>query len=324
MDYTFDPIYRLISASGREHLGQTKGRPDAPTAPSAFNELQTRLLAPGDGNAMGRYVEQYSYDEVGNFISMQHSGSSPQSPGWTQRYNYQEVSALEPSKVSNRISSTTVGAASQQFAYDEHGNMTKMPQLSLMQWDYKDQLQATAMQNVNSGTPESTFYVYDDSGRRVRKVTERAAEPGQSPTRMTERIYIGDLFETYREYAAPPSTTVVSTAPPTSPAVVLERTSLHIIDDKDPVCMVETRVVGTDPAPAQLIRYSHGNHLGSVSLELSDSAQIISYEEYFPYGATSFQSVRSQTDVPKRYRYTRKERDEENGLYYHGARYYAC
>ena len=26
----------------------------------------------------------------------------------------------------------------------------------------------------------------------------------------------------------------------------------------------------------------------------------------------------------KRYRYTGKERDEETGLYYHGARYYAC
>ena len=31
----------------------------------------------------------------------------------------------------------------------------------------------------------------------------------------------------------------------------------------------------------------------------------------------------SQVDVPKRYRYTGKERDEENDLYYHGARYYA-
>jgi RHS repeat-associated protein len=33
--------------------------------------------------------------------------------------------------------------------------------------------------------------------------------------------------------------------------------------------------------------------------------------------------VRSQTETTKRYRYTGKERDEESGLYYHGARYYA-
>ena len=33
--------------------------------------------------------------------------------------------------------------------------------------------------------------------------------------------------------------------------------------------------------------------------------------------------MRSQTETAKRYRYTGKEKDEESGLYYHGARYYA-
>jgi RHS repeat-associated protein len=56
---------------------------------------------------------------------------------------------------------------------------------------------------------------------------------------------------------------------------------------------------------------------------LDDQAQIISYEEYTPYGSTSYQAVRSQTETPKRYRYTGKERDEESGLAYHGARYLA-
>ena len=34
--------------------------------------------------------------------------------------------------------------------------------------------------------------------------------------------------------------------------------------------------------------------------------------------------MRSQTETPKRYRYTGKERDEESGFYYHVRRYYAC
>jgi RHS repeat-associated protein len=34
--------------------------------------------------------------------------------------------------------------------------------------------------------------------------------------------------------------------------------------------------------------------------------------------------VGNQTETPKRYRYTGKERDEESGFYYHGARYYAA
>ena len=45
-----------------------------------------------------------------------------------------------------------------------------------------------------------------------------------------------------------------------------------------------------------------GNHLGSTRLELDEQAQIVSYEEYFPYGSTSYQAVRSQTETPKRYR----------------------
>jgi len=73
----------------------------------------------------------------------------------------------------------------------------------------------------------------------------------------------------------------------------------------------------------QIIRYQLGNHLGSVMLELDDKAEIISFEEYFPYGNTSYQAARNQIEAPKRYRYTEKERDEESGFYYYGARYYA-
>jgi len=51
---------------------------------------------------------------------------------------------------------------------------------------------------------------------------------------------------------------------------------------------------------------------------------LISYEEYHPYGTTAFQAGRSVAEVhQKRYRYTGKERDEETGFTYHGARYYA-
>ncbi|RZJ88542.1 MAG: RHS repeat-associated core domain-containing protein [Chryseobacterium sp.] len=45
--------------------------------------------------------------------------------------------------------------------------------------------------------------------------------------------------------------------------------------------------------------------------------------QYHPYGTTAFQAKSATINaVAKRYRYTGKERDEERGLYYHGARYY--
>jgi RHS repeat-associated protein len=98
------------------------------------------------------------------------------------------------------------------------------------------------------------------------------------------------------------------------------------MDDEQRIALVEMRTLDrsrTDRAPARLIRHQYGNHLGSACLELDDEAETISYEEYTPYGNTTYQAVRSHGESAKRYRYTAKERDEESGLYYHGARYYA-
>ncbi|MFL6820990.1 MAG: SpvB/TcaC N-terminal domain-containing protein, partial [Xanthobacteraceae bacterium] len=96
---TYDALYRLIEASGREHLGQTAGAANARTAPSAMAEFHARQAQPGDGNAMGAYVEQYAYDAVGNILSMCHRGTDPASAGWQRCYQY----ALD----SNRLLSTT-------------------------------------------------------------------------------------------------------------------------------------------------------------------------------------------------------------------------
>lgn len=312
-DYTYDAIYQLIEATGREHLGQTGGQPGAPTPPDPFDLLHAGLAQPGDGNAMGTYLESYVYDAVGNILSVQHRGADPTHPGWTRAYAYDEASLLEPARTSNRLSSTRVGGGPlEPYTHDAHGSMTTMPHLPLMRWNYLDRLVASARQVVNSGTPETTYYVYDGGGRRVRKVTERQAAEGATPTRMKERIYLGG-FEIYREYAAAGST------------VSLERETLHLMDGQQRIALVETRTQGEDGSPAQLVRYQLGNHLGSSGLELDEAGRVISYEEYYPYGSTSYQAADAGIKAAaKRYRYTGKERDEETGLAYHGARYYAC
>ncbi len=105
-DYTYDPIYRLIEATGREHLGQAGA-----SVPLSYNDVpRVGLPQPGDGNAMGRYRQSYLYDAAGNFEQMIHAGINPANPGWTRTYVYQEPSLLEPGKVSNRLTSTTVGS----------------------------------------------------------------------------------------------------------------------------------------------------------------------------------------------------------------------
>jgi len=308
--FTYDALYRLIEATGREHLGQ-----NAPVRPDGFNSFHTRLDHPGDGDAMGTYIERYVYDVTANILSMQHRGTDPAKPGWKSCYQYSDTS--------NRLLSTGAPAdpddacgpfyapnplLAEPYEHDVHGNMTRMPHLRQMRWDFHDQLLATSQQVVGGGaTPETTWYTCDSAGQRVRKVTQRAAAAGAAPALLKARIYLGP-FEIYREYD-------------NGVDVSLQRDTLHVMDDKKRVALVETRTDAGGALP--FIRYQLGNHLGSVNLELDDDAAIISYEEYTPFGSSSYQAVRNQLETPKRYRYTGKERDEETGLAYHGARYYA-
>ncbi|WP_206070408.1 SpvB/TcaC N-terminal domain-containing protein [Nodosilinea sp. P-1105] len=300
-DYTYDAIYRLITATGREHIGQV-GQPHT----TWDDQFRVNLPHPNDGQAMRTYTEHYDYDSVGNFLDLIHDAMNG---NWHRSYSYNEPSLIEPNhQRSNRLSRTEIGngiSIPEPYTYDAHGNMTTMPHLPLMRWDYRDQLQATARQVVNEGTPETTYYVYDAAGERVRKVTER-----QNGTRKNERIYLGG-FEIFRAYDG------------SGNSVTLERETLHVMDDQQRIALVETRTFGSDNSPGQLIRFQVGNHLGSAALEVDGIGEIISYEEFYPYGCTSYEAVGSQTETPKRYRFTGKERDEESGLNYHGARYYA-
>lgn len=314
-DYSYDAIYRLVEASGREHVGQTNGQPIGPTVPTASGIFHGRMDHPGDGKTVARYWESYRYDSVGNLLSMTHRGSDSTYAGWKRRYVYEEPSQLESEQVNNRLTATVIGNKTEKYRYEGndglHGNMTSMPHLPRLSWDYKDELRSTTRQTVrDGGTAETTYYVYDGRGQRVRKVTECQASAGTSPRLVRERIYLGG-FEIFREYdgkADGPS---------------LQRDTLHIMDELRRFAMVESRVQGSDESAVQLTRFQFDNHLGSSSIELDEQGRIISYEEYFPYGSTAYQAVRSRTETPKRYRFTGKERDEESGLYYHGARYFA-
>ena len=182
-----------------------------------------------------------------------------------------------------------------------------MPHLPEMRWDFADQLKEVQLPTGRE------YYTYTmaggkDFGVRTRKVTEK---PGG---KICDRIYIGD-FEVYRERNA-------------TGAVELERETLHIQDDNGRLALVDTLTIENGQPTAannQLLRYQLSNHLGSACLELDRDADLISYEEYYPFGASSYRSGRSAAEVSlKRYRYVGKERDESTGLDYYGARYYGA
>ncbi|MGH3297610.1 MAG: SpvB/TcaC N-terminal domain-containing protein [Trebonia sp.] len=289
-DYTCDAVYRLTDAVGREHVGQAGQQ-----QPTWDDSPRIDVPLPTDGQAMRGYTEHYAYDPAGNFQGVTHVAANG---NWTRSY------ANDPA--SNRLTATTVGAATDSYSYDGNGNITAMPHLTLMAWNWKDELHATSRQPAGTGTPQATYYRYDAAGQRARKATD-----DQNASLVRQRIYLGG-YEVYREY---------------SPAgtLTLERQSLHIGDGQRLICLAETTTVDTASggAPVTVSRYQFGNHLGSAVLELDASAAVLTYEEYYPYGSTSYQTGSSQAEVSlKRYRYTGRERDEESGFSYHGARYY--
>lgn len=147
-DYSYDAIYRLITAEGREHIGQA-----AQPQTTWDDRFRVGLPHPNDGQAMRRYTERYEYDAVGNFLQLTHRATNGD---WIRFYEYDEPSLIEPGKNSNRLNGATVGSnnpTTEAYAHDAHGNMIAMPHLTLMQWDFKDQLQATSRQVVNEGAP---------------------------------------------------------------------------------------------------------------------------------------------------------------------------
>lgn len=293
--YTYDATYRLIEATGREHLGQ-----NGPIAHSRRDDERRNLPHPGDAAAMGRYTETYRYDDAGNLVELKHVGTNPTSPGWTRAYDYAHPSPLEPAatppKTTNRLTGTRLSGQSSALGYDAHGNLTGLD--GTLVWDHEDRLH-----QADLGGGGTAYFGYDADGQRVRKVWEK---PGGITE---ERLYLGG-FEIFRRRSG---------------AALLERETLHVMDSAHRFAIIETRTRDTDDVDRgspQLVRHQYGNHLGSAVLELDPDAKIISYEEYSPYGSTTYQAVGNRTETPKRYRWGDKERDEETGFALHGVRYY--
>jgi RHS repeat-associated protein len=291
--YVYDALYRLIQATGREHAG---GMADVQRDQNDVPLMN--LPHASDTQALRNYIEQYVYDAVGNIVSMRHTAGAVD---WTRWY--------QTAATSNRLLSTSALSAegpaasySAKYTYDEHGSMTSMPHLPSMGWDHNDQ-----MRQVGLGGGGTAYSTYDAAGQRVRKVWEHSGL-------VEERIYLGG-WEVYRKRDSLGN-------------LLVERETLHGMDGAKRVVLVETKTVDVEAGGAFSVvsryRFQLDNHLGSASLEVDESGLVIGYEEYHPYGTTAYASARSGVEVSgKRYRYTGKERDEETGLYYHGARHMA-
>lgn len=294
--YEYDALYRLISSKGREN-GALTG------APNHIEGDASKVGFPvTDPKALREYTQTYCYDSVGNIVQVRHLAGLG---SWTRDYAYAFDNLNQAA--SNRLWQTwTSGDRTQPitYGYDTHGNMLKLantaPRFDL-HWDHRDMIQ-----KIDLGGGGTAYYQYDAGKQRTRKRIKKQNGMGYS-----ERISLGGL-EIYREYLGG--------------ELVKRVESLHLSDGHQQLLLVEdvTRRGDKGPETDLLFRYQYSNHLGSAGLELNEQAKIISYEEYHPYGTSAYRAVNADiTAETKRYRYTGKERDEESGLSYHGARYYA-
>lgn len=303
-EYTYDPLYRLIEATGRENdtahdysSGENWSDKDfiKDVVPNT-DKIQTR-----------KYTQNYQYDSVGNITQMSHKKNSGEVQ-WIRNYVYESTN--------NRLKSTEIGKNFFEYRYHEkHGFITEMPHLPKMSWNFKEELVVTSRQKQKIGTGESTYYQYDGNGQRVRKITEKSSTDPKSISKKDERIYLG-LYETYRTYGD-------------DNLVEFERETLSLMNEDLRFLMIEKvktneKLINfNEKKGTVLVRYQYHNHIGSASLELDEEGKVITYEEYHPFGTTAYQAINSEIKATaKRYRYTGMERDDETGLSYHNARYY--
>ncbi|EPS42087.1 hypothetical protein H072_3881 [Dactylellina haptotyla CBS 200.50] len=304
-DYTYDGFGRLVQAMGREQIHLQGGVKTCKTytSNSLSENGESKIL--GDGTRLCNYIEKYEHDEVGNIKTITHEPiSSTPVRGWNKRYLYEERSLLEPEIFGNRLSRTETldSKFPENYSYDGNsgqvGCMTSIHGFSSVTWDHRDMLRSSAKQITNSGTPETTWYVYGKDGKRLRKVTEAysPAASDKDPRIISDTRYIGNV-EICRKYS------------PTQPK---ERITSSITG-KSLIASVETNEQGV-----VLVRYH-----ASSNIELDDNGRLISYEEYSAFGASTYRATDGAIEAPRKYRFANQERDEETGLYYCKSRYFA-
>jgi len=306
--YEYDALYQLTGATGRELAGLTNNAIRTSSDLDAIGQLPHVNSA----DAVRNYSEAYDYDLCGNLLSLKHRFAPLPGvgSGWTRYYHYAHDD--DPSNPTNRLTSSSQsgdpdgGPYTATYQYDAYGNMTQMPQLATMSWDFMDQLR-----QVDLGGGGTAYYVYGMNGERSRKVIERLGNE------ILEWIYLGSLMIFRRRRRD-------------TGDLRFERRTVYLSDNTGKIAQVDTKTLDADgidainPLNTPLTRYRYTNRLGSATLETDDSGNPISYEEYHPFGTSSYRSSKPGYDLSlKRYRFSGKELDDETGLIYFGARYYA-
>ncbi|ORX93124.1 hypothetical protein BCR34DRAFT_594753 [Clohesyomyces aquaticus] len=262
------------------------------------------------------YLETYDYDLAGNIMTTRHE--APQDPyvyGWTRSYYYEEQSLLsdDPKVKGNRLSRTVVGSTEEKYSYGDEtkedvydsktdagrvGCMTMLPLYSRISWDMNNMMSSSSTQSFKDGIPEITYYVYNHAGHRVRKITESASPSDKSPRKQRDTLYLNGVE--------------IQTKLSTNNGIDVR--CIARISGESILALFETT---NDDEEDDFICYQIG-----ADMELDEEGQLISYEEYSPFGVVMYSAKREEVEAPRTYRFAKYEHDRETGLYHCRSRYY--
>lgn len=290
--YRYDALYQMIGATGRENADispQTAALPDVVK----------------DTSNLVSYSRSYQYDSAGNLQQMAHSGAS----------SYTHTMAISQSNNRSILNSDGSVTPEQVDSYfDVHGNLLQMQAGTPLIWNELNQLRYVVTVDRGGALEGNDREVYQYcQGSRIRKQSRMLTNSDSHIWQVDDVIYLPGL-EVRRSY-------VDNNGNPQP--VTEELHSLKIDDGSRAVIRVLHWVTGQPTnIEADQIRYSLDNHIGSVNIELDGSGNILSREEYYPFGGTAVLMGNSSEVKYKYVRYSGKERDSA-GLYYYGHRYFA-
>ena len=294
--YDYDPLYRLLRATGRQQAGASARR--GPGAPAVMPFCPAD---PADREALENYVERFDYDDGGNMVRLQHSAPLG---SWTTE--------LPVDTLSNRLAGVGYDLAGNQLALDA----------AELRWDYRGRLASATLVARESGDDDSEHYLYDAEDVRVARVTRRLKQPATDDEpalyEVCETLFLGDYERTRTFQESGDSGEAAFTA----------SEAITVPDDDGHFCVLErdTSEARTRRAASEGSwqgRFLLADQVASVTQELDDAGARITYREYCPYGATAFVAADSDADAAaSKFRFAGKRRDDATGLYYFGMRYY--
>jgi RHS repeat-associated protein len=248
--FAYDPLYRLLSATGRE---SDSAPPPAPWDDTPKSTDPTRVRA---------YNERYTYDPVGNILQLKHDAAG----GSFTRSLLLDAGNQSPR--SNRLAALTAGAATSRYAYDNAGNMTGENTSRHFEWDHSDRMRAYRTQTTGAEPSIHAHYLYDAAGQRVKKLVRHNGGT------YDVTVYIDAIFEHRRDAHG---------------ASAVTNNLLHVMDDKQRIAITRVgRPPSKDTTPA--VKYQLADHLGSSNAVVDSTGALVNREEYAPYGETTFGS----------------------------------